>query len=140
MVVIAIVGILAGIAVPGYYSFIEKAKVTKAISELSILEKEILIYEADNGSLPLSLDDIGRGDFLDPWGNPYQYLNFDTIQGKGKGKKRKDHMLVPINDFFDLYSMGKDGKSQPPLTAKASRDDIIRGHNGRYLGLASEYF
>ena len=45
VVVIAIVGILAGIAIPGYFSFIEKAKVTKAISELSILEKEILIYE-----------------------------------------------------------------------------------------------
>ncbi len=140
VVVVAIVGTLAGIGVPAYYSFIEKAKITKAISELGILEKEILLWETDNGTLPLSLDDIGRGSLLDPWGNPYQYLNFATIKGKGVGKKRKDHMLVPINDFFDLYSMGKDGKSQAPLTAKASHDDIIRGHNGRYIGLASEYF
>lgn len=139
IVVIAIVGILAGIGIPAYLTFIEKAKITRAISELSMLEKEILAWEADQGSLPTSLEEIGRGGFLDPWGNPYQFLNFDTIKGKGVGKKRKDHMLVPINDFFDLYSMGKDGKSQSPLTAKASHDDIIRGHNGRYIGLASEY-
>jgi general secretion pathway protein G len=35
--------------------------------------------------------------------------------------------------------MGKDGKSQSPLTAKASRDDIIRANNGQYVGLAADY-
>jgi general secretion pathway protein G len=139
IVVIAIIGILAGIGIPRYYIYLEKAKITRVISELKMLEREILVYEVDNGFLPTSLEEIGRGGLLDPWGNPYQYLNFATIKGKGKGKKRKDHMLVPINDFFDLYSMGKDGKSQSPLTAKASHDDIIRGHNGQYIGLASEY-
>lgn len=139
IVVIAIIGILASIGIPRYYIYLEKAKITRAISELSMLEREILAWEADQGSLPTSLEEIGRGGLLDPWGNPYQYLNFATIKGEGKGKKRKDHMLVPINDFFDLYSMGKDGKSQSPLTAKASHDDIIRGHNGQYIGLASGY-
>jgi general secretion pathway protein G len=139
IVVIAIVGILSSIGIPAYYTFLEKAKITRVIAEMRMLEKEILLWEASYGSLPTSLEEIGRGGFLDPWGNPYQYLNFSTIKGKGKGKKRKDHMLVPINDFFDLYSKGKDGKSASPLTAKASHDDIIRGHNGQYIGLASEY-
>jgi len=35
--------------------------------------------------------------------------------------------------------MGKDGASVPPLTAKASRDDIIRANDGRFIGLASDY-
>ena len=48
----------------------------------------------------------------------------------------KDRFLVPINSDFDLYSMGKDGKSQMPLTAKDSRDDIIRANDGAYIGLA----
>ena len=41
------------------------------------------------------------------------------------GKMRKNRFLVPINSEYDLYSMGKDGKTQMPLTAKASRDDVI---------------
>jgi hypothetical protein len=28
---------------------------------------------------------------------------------------------VPINTQYDLYSMGKDGKSSPALTAKEAR-------------------
>jgi general secretion pathway protein G len=35
--------------------------------------------------------------------------------------------------------MGKDGKTAAPLTAKASRDDVIRANDGRFIGLGSEY-
>jgi general secretion pathway protein G len=55
------------------------------------------------------------------------------------GQVRKDKNLVPINADFDLYSMGKDGASVPPLTAQASRDDIVRGSNGRFVGLGSDF-
>jgi general secretion pathway protein G len=137
IVVIAIVGILAGISIPAYRAYLDKAKMTKTISDMRIIEKEILAYMAAKGRLPDSLNDINRENLEDSWGNPYQYLNFETV--KGKGKMRKNHMMVPINTDFDLYSMGKDGKSQSPLTAKASRDDIIRGSNGKYIGIASEY-
>jgi len=47
--------------------------------------------------------------------------------------------MVPINSDFDLYSMGKDGRSVAPLTAKDSRDDIVRANDGGYVGLASEF-
>jgi len=46
---------------------------------------------------------------------------------------------VPINTDFDLYSMGPDGRSAPPLTAKHSRDDIVRANDGAFIGLASDY-
>jgi len=46
---------------------------------------------------------------------------------------------VPINSDFDLWSMGPDGKSVPPLTAKASRDDIVRANDGTFYGWASDY-
>ena len=42
-----------------------------------------------------SLADIGMGGLLDPWENPYQYLNVSN--GANKGHARKDHNLVPIN-------------------------------------------
>ena len=77
------------------------------------------------------------GTLRDPWGKPYQYLV--VAKAKGKGKLRKDRFLVPISSDFDLYSMGPDGKSVPPLTAKVSQDDISRANEGGYVGLASEY-
>jgi general secretion pathway protein G len=46
---------------------------------------------------------------------------------------------VPIKSDNDLWSSGKDGKSVSPLTAKDSRDDILRANNGRFIGLASDF-
>jgi general secretion pathway protein G len=137
LVVIAMLGTLSGIAIPAYSRYIDKARITKAIAEIIDLQKAIMLYEIEQDTLPDSLDDLGRGNLLDPWGNAYQYLNFATV--KGKGKMRKDRWLVPINDFYDLYSMGKDGRTVAPLTAAMSHDDIIRANNGRYIGLASEF-
>jgi general secretion pathway protein G len=137
LVVIGIIGTLSSIAIPTYSGYIERAKNTKAAAEIRILEKEIIACEAENEYLPDTLNDIDRGNLRDPWGNPYQYLNFENVQGKGK--MRKDRFLVPLNSDFDLYSKGKDGASQLPLTAKDSRDDIIRASNGQYVGIASEY-
>jgi general secretion pathway protein G len=137
LIVIAILGTLSGIAIPMYKNYIEKARIVTAIAEISILQKEIAEYETKNNVLPDTLNDIGRGNLLDPWGNPYQYLNFANVMGMGP--LRKDRFLVPLNSDYDLYSMGKDGLSMPPLTANASHDDIIRANNGTYIGIASEY-
>jgi general secretion pathway protein G len=35
--------------------------------------------------------------------------------------------------------MGADGKSQEPLTAAPSHDDIIRASDGAYVGLAVNF-
>jgi general secretion pathway protein G len=35
--------------------------------------------------------------------------------------------------------MGKDGQSVPPLTAALSRDDVVRGNDGGFVGLARDY-
>jgi general secretion pathway protein G len=137
-----VVGIIAGltsIGIPQYLGYIHKARVTKAISDIYGLQNRIALYEHDFRTLPLTLDDLPGGNIKDPWGNPYQYLNFDTIQGKGKGSMRKDRFLVPINTTYDLYSMGPDGRTVAPLTAKASRDDIIRASDGGFVGPAENY-
>ena len=137
LIAIAIIGALAAIAVPNYLEHIKTAQTTKVVAELKLLEKEIFVFSMDNKGFPETLADIGRGGLLDPWGNPYQYLNMATATGVGA--KRKDHNLVPINSDFDLYSMGPDGKSASPLTAQSSYDDIIRGSNGGYFGPAWAY-
>ena len=104
----------------------------------------IQTYNIDNESYPDTLEDLGRKAPKDPWGNPYEYLKIEGREKNGKkkksvGKMRKDRNMVPVNSDFDLYSKGKDGKSQTPFTAKASQDDIVRANNGRYIGPVSDY-
>ena len=144
MIALAIVGILSSIAVPNYIKYREKARIEVAITELRFLEKEILNFQAEFGQLPEDLSEISIGRVLDPWGRPYNYLiiqnSDDDTDDKGKkGKPRKDHSLHPINSDFDLYSVGKDGKSMAPLTAKISQDDIVRANNGGFVGIVSDY-
>jgi general secretion pathway protein G len=74
----------------------------------------------------------------DPWGRPYVYLNIRAA-GPGNSGLRKDGKLNPLNTDFDLYSCGKDGDSIGPLSAKASRDDIVRANNGAFIGLGEDY-
>ena len=136
LTVIAIIATLAAIAIPVYSNQIENARITKAVLEIRMLDKEISLYRMDNKDLPNTLDDVGYGGLLDPWGNPYQFANHANIP---PGKRRKYKSTVPLNTDFDLYSMGPDGKTQAPITAKAGYDDIIRASDGGYVGPASEY-
>lgn len=137
LIAVAIAMTLAALAIPSLLSSIDNAHVARAMADIDALEGDIEAYDQMNDSLPNSLADIGRSQMLDPWGNAYQYLNF--ANANGKGQMRKDRFLVPINSTYDLYSMGKDGMSVPPLTAKVSQDDIIRANDGAYLGLVSNY-
>jgi general secretion pathway protein G len=142
VIVFAIIGTLAAIAIPAYAKYRYKAQMAMVITEIRILEKEIENYAAEHGEFPASLAVINMDLIEDAWGNPYQYLKIagEDLKGGGKGlKMRKDHFMVPVNSDYDLYSMGPDGDSKAPFTAQASRDDIVRANDGRYVGLASEY-
>jgi general secretion pathway protein G len=139
LIAVAILAVLAAIAVPTYRSYYDRAKVAQAKSDVRGLENIINRYFSDNRQYPDSLADIGKAGMLDPWNHAYQYLKLFPYDKKNAGKARKDHNLHPINSDFDLYSMGKDGKTATPLTAGPSRDDIVRANNGRFLGLGSDY-
>jgi general secretion pathway protein G len=141
LIVLAIVGTLAAIGVPAYNNYIDKTRNSQAIEDIYAIQNSISSYVTEyNTTLPDDLDQIIWPRRLDPWGHSYEYFK---IEGKPKrevqGKWRKDHFQVPLNTDYDVYSMGKDGKSQAPLTAEASRDDIVRASNGAFVGLASEY-
>lgn len=139
--VLALIGILASMAVAQYTSAIRQAKIARAIGDLSAISQELNAAVASDSGLPPSLDAIGRGTQLDPWGRPYQYLNFALASpGNGvPGAARKDRFLVPINSEYDLYSLGEDGQSAPPLSARASQDDIVVAADGGFIGLGSKF-
>jgi general secretion pathway protein G len=138
MVSIAIVGILSGIAYPLYTEYIEKTKIARASMDILNISARLSSFFTENARYPESLNEVGYATFLDPWGSPYQYLNLQTTNPKDK-RIRKNRSVHPINTDYDLYSMGKDGISKAALTAKASRDDIIRANDGAYIGLVSDF-
>ncbi|MFO0774683.1 MAG: pilin [Nitrospiraceae bacterium] len=212
MTVVAIIGVLAGLAIPNYLEYIEKARVVRAIAEIRGMAKLIDSFAATSDRYPSDLAEVGASAALDPWGKPYQYFNIaawaagqnggggngngsggsggassgasgssgggsgsngggsgsgggsggsgggggkgksggtawnflaptvaEAAQGEPPAKPRKDRFLHPINSDYDLYSMGKDGESVEPLTAKKSHDDVIRANDGAFVGLAAQF-
>lgn len=136
MVVVAILGVAAAISIPIYSAY--KLKLNNAIAVKDIINIQVAIESFNQASdvYPNSLADVNMNLLLDPWGAPYEYLNLDGVP---TGQMRKDQSLVPINSDYDLYSKGPDGLSTMPLTAAQSRDDIVRGNNGGFIGVAKDY-
>jgi general secretion pathway protein G len=135
LLVLAIVGLLASIGIPKLGSTVERAKVVRAIGDIRVIQTDI----AGRDSLPVSLAEIGRDRLMDPWGRPYVYLRLAGASRGVIGQARKDRFLVPLNSDYDLYSVGRDGESRPPITAGPSRDDVLRANNGGFIGSASRY-
>jgi general secretion pathway protein G len=139
VIAITILAILASISSIVYVDYINKAKIYAAIDEITAMSTEISSYGMDTGVYPQSLADAGYGGLLDPWGNPYQYLNIRNGGASVIGSARKDKFLVPINTDFDLYSKGSNGQSTTALNSSQSKDDIIRANDGQYIGLGGGF-
>lgn len=137
VIVLAIVAVLAALASSAYTRYRERVLVSQAVTDIGAIAAAIKFYENDARALPASLDEVGAGKRLDPWGRPYRYVDLSTM--KGNGVARKDKKLAPLNSDFDLYSLGKDGDSKPPLVTPVSRDDVVRARDGAFIGLAKDF-
>ena len=139
LIALAILGIAVTYGLSSYRQHVEKTEVIEAITDIKLISVQLTDYQLTFGEFPESLASVNLN-MNDPWGNPYQYLPIAGNENlSGRGRLRKDKNLVPINSDFDLYSMGKDGSSVGPLTARQSRDDIVRANNGRFIGKAEDY-
>ena len=110
LVVIVIIGLLAGYVAPRYFSQVGKSEVQVARAQIDALEKGLDQYRLDTGRYPSTeqgLDALTtrpqnearwQGPYLkrsvpaDPWGRPYVY--------RAPGAKSE----------FELVSYGRDGK------------------------------
>jgi general secretion pathway protein G len=137
MLAVAALAALAALAWTSYAGYRDRVRVATAAYEIASISALVSAYAVDNRALPESLAAVGEGARVDPWGRPYRYVNHEAKHSRGEW--RRDKNIVPINSDFDLFSEGTDGASRPPLTAKVSRDDIVRANNGRFIGLASDY-
>jgi general secretion pathway protein G len=116
MVVMVILGILAGLIIPRIMGRPEEARRTKAQIQIESIETALKLYKLDNGSYPtteqglqalIEPPSVGKlasawreGGYLekgrvpkDPWGNEYIYLS------------------PGIHGDFDLVSYGADGEA-----------------------------
>lgn len=110
LVVMVIIGLLAGYVAPRYFSQVGKSEVKVARAQIDAFEKSLEAYRLDTGRYPTTeqgLDALMKsptgaakwqGPYLkkavppDPWGKPYGY------------KQPGEH------GDFDLVSWGRDGK------------------------------
>ena len=111
LVVMVIIGLLAGYVAPRYFAQVGKAEVKTARAQIDALEKALDQYRLDTGHYPSSEQGLNalysrpadepkwEGPYLkkgvppDPWGTPYQY------------RKPGEH------GEYDLFSYGKDGQA-----------------------------
>ncbi len=117
LVVMVIIGLLAGYVGPKYFAQVGKSQVKTARAQIDALEKALDQYRLDTGNYPAMEQGLAAlvsrpsneskwdGPYLkksvpaDPWGNAYVY------------KRPGEH------GEFDLLSLGKDG--QPGGTGEA---------------------
>jgi general secretion pathway protein G len=137
MIVLVIAAILAVAANSAYGMFGERARIAKAIGGIGEIHIAIQKYMLVNGGYPPNLAALGLAEPNDPWGNPYQFLVVEG--GINNGASRKDKNLVPVNNYYDVYSMGKDGATSTPFNSTVGKDDVVMAGDGAYFGYADDH-
>jgi general secretion pathway protein G len=137
LIMVAIIGLLSGIAVPIYSDFSYQAQVATAKGIIREIEVGVNVYYYHNGTYPSTLGDVMERLPLDPWGKPYQYTS--STDPNWSSLRRYDGRMVPLNSDFDLYSNGRDGQTLKNLGADVSADDVVRARNGSFVGLGIDY-
>jgi general secretion pathway protein G len=135
--VLAIAALILAMTMPQVSRYVERGKVSQAVSDLAEMSKGIRSYEKTHGALPDDLATVGYDGRVDPWGFSYQYFNLRTSHGNGQA--RQDKILRPLNTDFDLYSIGPDGQTAAKLSDSRARDDIVRARDGAFIGTATEF-
>jgi general secretion pathway protein G len=114
MVVIVILGILAGLIVPKIMGRPEQAKRVKARMQIESIATALHLYKLDNGSYPTT--DQGLQALVQPPSSGDTPKNWRKGGYLEKGKVPKDpwgndfvYLSPGIHDDFDLISYGADG-------------------------------
>jgi len=138
MIVIAIIGIMAAIAIPNYQSFIQKGKEAEAMGMVRSIEGDIEAFFAKNNYFPLPNELYGGDMPLDPWDQPMVYIPLDGYPAHLPFAK-VDQSMTPLNSDYDIFSIGHDGFTNKVVTNENVQDDLLRANNGSFVGRGKEY-
>lgn len=110
LVVMVILGLLAGYVAPKYFAQVGKSEVKVARSQIEALEKALDMYRLETGQLPTTEQGlealVSRPQTEPKWGGPYlkKAVPRDPWGRSYVFKSPGDH------GDYDLYSLGKDGR------------------------------
>ena len=116
MVVVVILGILAGMIVPRYMGRTDEAKAVKAKVDIAAIETSLKMYRLDNGTYPsteqglLALIEKPSTEPAAPNWNENGYLDKKTLPKDPWGR---DYLYLSpgVHEEFDIISYGADGAS-----------------------------
>jgi general secretion pathway protein G len=128
---------LASIAIPSFLRALERARTAHCVGDLRKIADDINLAGLTTGTYPTTLIQVDDDTRLDPWGDPYLYVNL--MEPSTASQARLDRFNVKVNQQFDLYSMGPDKLTAQPLVSAPSQDDIIWASDGGYIGTASQF-
>lgn len=131
-ITIAVVGVVLGSAFQLQRSQREASRQLQAAAQIAAIASSLKAYWEDEHRFPESLEAANLAPRLDPWGRPYAY---HPLPARGLENERRDEPLALLNTDFDLYSLGPDGRTDADVNHRYSADDVLRAHDGRYIGL-----
>ena len=106
MIAVVVMSLLVAVAVPSYQQFVVRAKNARAIGDIGSMSIEIDRFRLkNNGALPNSLNELSMEIPLDPWNNPYQYLNM-IAAGPLTAEVSRDDIVRANNGAF--IGLGED--------------------------------
>lgn len=136
MLVTIIIGILVLTVAPYLNQYIDVVRVTRCISEIDGMERQIDAYVIENNEYPASLDLLPSTPDGDAWGRPYVYL----VYAADPASARIDDGGFDMNpNSYDLYSHGADGLTAQKIDDPGAEDDVLRGSDGGFIGRASNF-
>jgi general secretion pathway protein G len=135
ILVSAIIGILATMAIPAYSRIQDIARQVRAVEEIRVIEKSVYAVSIDKGGATLAdLTGTGQENLRDPWGNLYVYHPI----APAPDPVARFFLTTTLNTDFDLYSKGPNGGTDPDITLAVSLDDIVRTGDGGAVETALE--
>jgi general secretion pathway protein G len=138
LVVVAILGILANMALPALQDYKNMANASRCQSEIRMLDNLIAVYVIDRSVIPPLISDLPMPVLNDPWGHPYVYYNIINNTPVGSTRYKDIDTTSNLNDDYDLYSLGRDGITSNILSDSESLNDIVRVNNGSSVELGSK--
>lgn len=110
VVVIAIIIIILGIAVPGSIAIMNNAKKAEATAEIKSFKAAITAFELDMGKTPQTLDELVKNPGVERWQGPY--LEDTTVVPKDPWKNSYIFMNPGTHGpgTYEIISYGADGQ------------------------------
>ena len=81
LIVVVIVGILAAIAIPTYYSYVKKGYATEAKTQIKSIVQAADMYKSENGSFPTDITTMKDEGYLDIKKSVLKKWEFEFFRG-----------------------------------------------------------